>query len=125
MRFTNNLARINDLDLLNTVNGGVSMTYVDVVENDRNMLMKVFTPGLEPYSYRIQIINNILNVYGYLGEPSEDGVIRYPSFVRSLPIPYFVDTDKIDAVFDEKELKVYLPYNDKYRSGPKDVEIKY
>lgn len=115
---------VNHLDLLNTIGGGMAMTNVSAHENGSNLIIKLKTPCMEAENYHVEIVENVLRVFSTLNTESAEGTTKTPFFVRGFPIPYYVNSEKIEAVFDDKELKIFLPYNEKFKAAPKVVEIK-
>lgn len=115
---------VHHLDLLNTIGGGMAMTNVSAIENANNLIVKLKTPCTEAENYHLEIVDNVLRVFSTVHLDSNEDESKTPFFVRGIPIPYYVDSDKIEAIFEDKELKIFLPYNDKFKAAPKVVEIK-
>ena len=108
------------IDLLNTLNGGVSMAQVDVAQKEDRMVVTVSVPGLSSESLHVMVDYNSLILYGMLPQKNEQAQPEFnlPLFGRVLPIPFQVDTAQIRAVYDDGQLKVILPYDeDRQRSG--------
>jgi HSP20 family molecular chaperone IbpA len=53
-----------------------------------------------------------------------DVPMHVPMFYKSFDIPYFVDGNKIDAVYEEGVLKVVLPYRQKRTTLQRKIDIK-
>lgn len=116
----------NQIDLLNTINGGVSMTSVNIVQGEDNFTIKVKTPGINKYAYHVELNNNKLLIYTLLQVEKNDGAVQVPSFVKYFPIPKDVNSDEIEAVYEGGELNVIVPFNS-YNQGQnqRKIDINY
>ena len=102
---------------------------MDVVENDREVAIRIDLPGIKPDDVKVEIEDNVLTVSGEVGDTIEKEGDRYHyrertygSFQRSLRLPGTVDTDKVDASFDNGVLNVVLPKLP--QAQPKQITIK-
>ena len=122
----------NQIDLLNTLSGGISMSTVDVSETPQGLAIRIKTPSLGSDFYNIEVNNNQLIVYTVLkgherAEPGDEenaprGII--PSFIRTFPLPNFVDKDHIEAAFEDGELKVIVPLQPRTEEKPRRIDIQ-
>jgi HSP20 family molecular chaperone IbpA len=133
MEFTkdNNMWRgfLKQIDLMNTLNGGVSMASMNMEETEDSLTITVSAPGVSPESFNIFIDHSKLIVFstipgGHLEEESELP-LQVPMFYKTFDIPYFVDGNKIDAVYEEGVLQVTLPYRQKRTSLQRKIDIKH
>jgi HSP20 family protein len=116
----------NQIDLLITINGGVSMTSVDIVQGVDNFTIKVKTPGINKYAYQVEINNNKLLIYTLIQVERNEGAVQLPSFVKYFPIPKDVNFDEIEAVYEDGELKVIVPYNTENKvQNQRKIDINY
>jgi HSP20 family protein len=123
----------NQIDLLNTMGGGLSMTSVNVAETQHGYIIKVKTPSLQGEAYQIEVNQNQLIIYTILNNHAEllaeqeenTQRVLIPSFIRSFPLSPFVDKDRIEAVFEAGELKVIVPKNPQPEEKPRKIEIRY
>ena len=131
MEFTkdNNMWRgfLKQIDLMNTLNGGVSMTSIDMEETEDSLAINVAAPGVSPESFNIFIDHNTLIVFSTIpdNDTKMDNQIHVPMFYKTFEIPYFVDGNKIDAVYEEGLLKVILPYRQKRTTLQRKIDIKH
>lgn len=118
-------------NLMNTINGGVVDTFVDVDQNENEIVINIKAPGVHPASYNIVLNNNTLFVYALsqqsngqwqIGE--KDEIFGLPLFNRVFSIPPFVDAGKINAEANENRLKVYMPFKDKNEIRPRKIDIR-
>jgi HSP20 family protein len=124
----------NQIDLLNTMGGGLSMTSVNLEETSYAYVVKVKTPSLQGEAYHIEVNGNQLIIYTILSKQTELSAeqeegsqkVLIPSFIRSFPLPpLVVDKNRIEAVFEEGELKVIVPKNPQVEEKPRKIEIRY
>jgi HSP20 family protein len=115
----------NQIDLINTINGGVSMTSVNVVQEDDHFIIKVKTPGINKFAYHVELTNNKILIYTLIKVDKRDSEVEIPSFVQYFPIPNDVNGDDIQADFEDGELKVKVPFNNDQEQKVRKIEIKY
>ncbi len=102
---------------------------MDVIENDSNVTVRVDLPGLKPEDVNVQVENNVLTISGEMGDTVEKDNDRYHyrertfgSFQRSLRLPNTLDTDKIDATFENGVLNI--TFTKQPQAQPKQIQIK-
>ena len=102
---------------------------MDVVENDREIAIRIDLPGIKPEDVKVEMEDNVLTVSGEVGDTIEKEGDRYHyrersygSFQRSLRLPGTVDTEKVDASFENGVLNVVLPKLP--QAQPKQISIK-
>lgn len=102
---------------------------MDVIENDSNVTVRVDLPGLKPEDVQVQVENNILTISGEMGDTVEKDNDRYHyrertfgSFQRSLRLPNTLDTEKIDATFENGVLNI--TFAKQPQAQPKQIQIK-
>jgi HSP20 family molecular chaperone IbpA len=118
---------LKQIDLMNTLNGGVSMASLDMEETDDSLIITVSAPGVSPESFNIFIDHYKLIIFSILPDnnPESDLTLHVPTFYKAFDIPYFVEGTKIDAVYEEGVLKVILPYRQKSTSLQRKIDIKH
>ncbi|WP_347157567.1 Hsp20/alpha crystallin family protein [Pontibacter chitinilyticus] len=110
------------IDLLNTVGGGVSETYVDIKKYKKGAVIEVWAAGVNPESFRVVLHNNQLTVLSTLH--SEDNPeMAAPLFNKTFTLPPQVNLSKIEAVYHEGQLQVKLPYHESAGQA-REIEIK-
>lgn len=134
MKFINNnilKGFANQLDLLNTMNGGVSMTSVDVEQTDNSIIIKVSAPAVSPEAFDVLVDFNKLVVMSELknqplvSEPSGDDNFRIPMFFKVFDIPFFVDGNDIEAIYEDGELNIILPIKETGKQLQRKIDIKH
>jgi HSP20 family molecular chaperone IbpA len=119
----NYLDLITSIDVLNTVNGGVSEPQMNMshFEDYREIRLKV--PGIKQEEVHVEVHNNNLSIYYYINMVSSDKLIQLPRFVYNRTVPYFIDINKIKARIEGDELIVHLPFNRLANGYHKEIKI--
>lgn len=123
MKKANYLDLITSIDVLNTLNGGVSEPQLNLghFEDYREIRLKV--PGISPDDIRVEIYNNNLSIFYLINIICSEKLILLPRFVYNRNVPYYIDISKINARLEEEELIVNLPYNRLANGYHKDIRI--
>lgn len=115
-------------DFLNTINGGVGMTRLTKEQRDTEFSIIVSAPTLPADAFNVVINDRELIIFSVLpnnrGERVEDQFINIPMFYRSFDLPPYIDIDNIEAIHDDKELVVVLPFKEGARYNKK-IDIKH
>ena len=113
---SSNTARVPAMDIYN--------------ENDKNIVAEIHAPGFKDDDFDISIENGVLQVRAeqHQKDETKDEDRKYmlreshSSFVRRIALPKNVNSDNIDAHFEDGVLKVTMPLKDLPK--PKKVKIK-
>ena len=104
------------------------MPAVDVFEKDDKFVVKAEVPGMKEEDIDVSVIGDTLMIKGEKkteSEVKEADYYRcersYGSFYRSIPLPSTVDTNKIEADFEDGVLEVSLPKSAEVK--PKKVAV--
>lgn len=102
---------------------------MDVYETDRDLMVELQAPNLDPSKVNISVEDGILKIEaGSREEKKEEGKnyyrkeIRSDSFVRMLNLPVEIKEDETKANYENGVLKITLPKTETKK--PKRVEIK-
>lgn len=102
---------------------------VDIVEEDKQFVVKVDIPGVDPKDIEIHLDNNTLTIKGEKEiehKEKKESYVRYErskgSFYRRIMLPDLVDGDKISAKSKNGVLVVTIPKSDKGVSRKIKVE---
>jgi HSP20 family protein len=110
------------IDLLNTLYGGSSMTTMDVQREEDRLVITLSAPGVNTSAFNVLVEGNKLVLYtllvsssNQLGNDSLDPDtipqrLAVPMFLRVLDIPTFVNADQIEAIYEEGQVMVLLPF---------------
>lgn len=121
---------LKQTDYLNTANGGTSMTSFDLVRNDYSFVISVKSPAMPADVFNIMLDFNQLTIYTVLAgfdefENDEDELVKIPIFIRTFEIPSFVDIENIEAIYENEELKVFLPFKSPQENAHRSIDIKF
>ncbi|WP_276498484.1 Hsp20/alpha crystallin family protein [Pontibacter litorisediminis] len=118
--FLRNIA--HTINLLNTVGGGVSETYVDIKKYKKGAVINVWAAGVSPESFKVVLHNNQLTLFSVL-HSEENPEMAAPLFNRTFLLPPQVDLGRIEAVHEDGQLQVRLPYHEG-TNKPREIQIK-
>ena len=95
---------------------GWSMLGGDVFEDDRRLVVRLEVPGMRKQDFEIEVLDDVLVVRGEkrFERESTEGRWRvlqcaYGSFLRTVPLPAAVRSDKAGASYKDGVLKIELP----------------
>ena len=99
------------LDLLNTVGGGIAQTQLRVDKGEQGVVIRVSAPSVRPENFHVVLNDHNLTVFcEYRRQPGDQLVA--PLFTQTLALPNTLDLSRIDAVHAGHELQVRIPYQD-------------
>ena len=120
-KFIHNIAP--QLDLLNTIGGGVAQPQIRVDRRSKSVMLRVAMPTVSADRFRVVLNNQKLTVFGeYRHEP--DDQLGAPLFVQTLDLPTNLDLTRIDATHEGRELHSRIPFsntNDEQR----EIDIRH
>ena len=102
---------LTSVDVLNTINGGVSEPIISHRERTSGREMRVRVPGIERDALRVEIHNNQLSIFYFVPVESMGKLIEMPQVIYKKAIPYFIEVTGIKATYENRELVVTLPFN--------------
>jgi HSP20 family protein len=101
---------------------------VDISEDDHNITLKAEIPGVKVEDVGITLENNVLTITGerkFKEEESKENFHRverrYGKFTRSFTLPAGVDSEKVNATFEDGILNITLPKREAFK--PKQITI--
>jgi HSP20 family molecular chaperone IbpA len=103
---------LTTVDLLNTLNGGVSEPYLSFRENPQGREIRVRVPGVMKEMLEVEINDNQLSVFYHIPMESSGKKVFLPKEVIKQTLPYFIEIKGIHAIYEENELVVKLPFNE-------------
>jgi len=103
---------LTSVDLLNTLNGGVSEPYVSIREEPGGRELRVRVPGVGKEMLQVEINDNQLTVLYHIPMKVSGKNVYLPKEVIKQTLPYFIEITGINATYEENELVVKLPYNE-------------
>jgi HSP20 family protein len=100
-------------------------------ENDKEFVAEVHVPGYRPEEVDIRVKDNILEITGRHEESIEDRDKRRTyymhqssaNFYQSIALPKNIDSDKLEADFEDGILRIRAPFNED-KSLAKKITVK-
>lgn len=114
---------LTTVDLLNTLNGGVSEPQLSYRDRPDGRQVRIRVPGVSKELLQVEINDNKLSIYYHIPMESEGKKVFLPKEVINQTLPYFVEIPNIHATFEDNELVVNLPYNELSNGYNRKVEI--
>ncbi len=118
-------------------NGGfmgrtLSMPAVNISEAKDSYLVSLAVPGMKKDDFKVDVEGNMLTISSEKSETKEANEEKYTrkeynysSFSRSFTIPDDVEIEKIDARYQDGELKLTLPRKEEAKkSSAKKISVK-
>ena len=103
---------LGTVDLLNTLNGGVSEPYLSYRERTDGREVRVRVPGVSKEMLHVEINNNQLNVFYLIPMETSGKQVYLPKEVMRQTLPYFIEIPAIQATYEDNELVINLPFNE-------------
>ena len=103
---------LSTVDLLNTLNGGVSEPYLSYRERTDGREVRVRVPGVSKELLQVEIRDNQLSVFYHIPMETSGKKVYLPKEVINETLPYFIAIPEIRATYENNELIVKLPYNE-------------
>lgn len=133
MQLQNAIDRIFESELTSTLplwqqSATAWMLPLDVIETEDEFIVKASIPGINPDELDISITDNVLTIKGEIkAEEAEDVRYylherRYGMFQRSISLPVPVNSDKVEAVYENGVLTLHIPKVEEVK--PKHISIK-
>ena len=102
---------------------------IDVTEDEKGVTIRADVPGMEAKDVNVEVVGKTLCIRGEREEEKEtkDASVwrserRFGSFERTIALPDYIDTEKLEAKYEKGTLKVTAPRIP--GESPKRVEVK-
>jgi len=117
---------LRKVDIMNTLNGGISKPTVHMLREKKRYLVRVRMPGVDPEKMRVEVHNNKLFLFHDISIENtflynETGII--PFNIGYIIIPFDANIKKIKAFYVDNELRITLPFNELADGYQKRIEI--
>jgi HSP20 family protein len=104
---------------------------VNIAETNDAFILELAVPGIKRDTIKVNIDNNMLIISNVTDETAEERnenfkrvEFNYSSFERSFRLPKSVDTDKIEATYDDGVLHLNLPKREEAKpKEPRLIEV--
>jgi HSP20 family protein len=100
----------------------------DVSEDENSLRITMELPGVNPEDVRLSLENNVLTIRGEKKQQAEENNERvhrfertYGMFERTFVLPNTVDTERIDARYENGVLYVTIPKAE--RAKPREIRV--
>jgi HSP20 family protein len=105
--------------------------HVDVVDTDKEIKVSAELPGMDDKDIEVTLNADTLTIRGEKKEEKEEkgkdyyrSERSYGSFMRTVPLPLTIETEKVSASFAKGVLTVKLPKTKQALGGTKKVTVK-
>jgi HSP20 family protein len=102
---------------------------VDLKDSGDHVLVKAELPGMKPEEIQLSVHENTLTISGERKEEEEQGQVEnhqleryFGRFHRLIPLPQTVDSNKIQATYNDGVLTIRLPKTE--QAEPRQIQIK-
>ena len=102
---------------------------VDMYETNDNLVVKASVPGIKPEQLDVTVQGETLTIKGEAQEEQQREQGRYHvrerrqgSFSRSITLPFPIQSDKVQATFENGVLTLTLPKAEEIK--PKSIKVK-
>ena len=110
------------------VGGGIIDSKVKIQTLEEGLTIELETPTLQADNYDIELKDKFLNIYTFFGtsllQEVEEGFLRKPVLLKTLALPPVVQTNQIDAVFEDGRLHITVPFKSKEEVVTRKIDIK-
>jgi len=106
-------------DLINTINGGMSLAYVEKHTLTDHYLVTVKVPGVDKHALRIELHNRQLFVFQLM---QLDDAIEVPYLITVIELSKQVDRQAVHANYQGKNLNIVLPFGQ--QQGDSEIRIE-
>ena len=110
---------------------GAFMPRLDVTEDAKAFTVTAELPGMSEKEIDLSISGDTLTIRGEKKEEKEDknknyyySERSYGTFMRSVPLPRQVETDKVSASFNKGVLTITLPKTAEAMESMKKIDVK-
>ncbi len=103
-------------DIMNTLNGGMSLPKINMERKEGQYELNVTTPGIDTHSLGVEINEHVLHIYHQFKARDGEREVIVPRMLQEVPIPRDVDRERIHADHSNGRLKVHLPLGE-YSNG--------
>lgn len=104
---------------------------IDIIDKKEELVVKAELPGMEKKDIHVSVTGDVLTIRGERKteqEVKEENYLRcetsYGSFMRTIPLPVSVESDKIKAEYKNGLLELHLPKTKEVREKAKEIAIE-
>ena len=115
---------LTTVDLLNTLNGGISEPYISYREDANGREVRIRVPGVSKELLQVEVRDNQLSVFYHIPIETSGKQVFLPKEVVSQTLPFFIEIKGIHASYEDNELVVKLPFNELSNGYNRKVPIQ-
>lgn len=115
---------LTTVDLLNTLNGGISEPYISYREDLNGREVRVRVPGVSKELLQVEVRDNQLSVFYHIPIETSGKQVFLPKEVVNQTLPFFIEIKGIHANYEDNELVVKLPFNELSNGYNRKVPIQ-
>jgi len=89
---------------------------LDIQEDDKSMMIRVDAPGVDPKNLDVELSGTLLTIRGSRESQQKESKAGFQrqerisgSFYRSVTLPEYVDSSKVQARYDKGVLNIQVP----------------
>ncbi len=128
-RFSDMIDEFFNESLSQTGNKGTFLPGIDIIENDSHYMVNVNLPGMNKEDIKIDLDDRVLSISGERKQEIKDEnakyhlvETRYGSFSRSFTLPDNINSESINATYENGVLKLAIEKAEKKVS--KQIEVR-
>ncbi len=102
-----------NIDFINTVNGGMTASLIDLDRNTNDLTVKIKTPGIHPDDLNVEIVKNRLTVSHLIpifGDADTEEGQAALHYLSTMQIPSEIDTERIVAWYEEASSQLFIRF---------------
>lgn len=119
-------------EFMSNFNTGITLPAVNIKETNDQFVLELAIPGMKKSDFSIEVDNKILSISSEVkteNQLEESNYTRrefgYSSFKRTFTLPDTVESDRVNANYNDGILLVTLPKREEAKQKPpKRIEIK-
>lgn len=115
---------LTTVDLLNTLNGGISEPYISYREDSNGREVRIRVPGVSKELLQVEVRANQLSVFYHIPIETSGKQVFLPKEVVNQTLPFFIEIQGIHASYEDNELVVKLPFNELSNGYNRKVPIQ-
>lgn len=115
---------LTTVDLLNTLNGGISEPYISYREDSNGREVRIRVPGVSKELLQVEVRDNKLSVFYHIPIETSGKQVFLPKEVVNQTLPFFIEIKGIHASYEDNELVVKLPFNELSNGYNRKVPIQ-
>lgn len=104
---------------------------IDMIDKKDEIMVRAELPGMDKKDIHVSVTGDVLTIRGERKteqEVKEENYLRcetsYGSFMRTIPLPVSVESDKIKAEYKNGFLELHLPKTKEVKEKAKEIAIE-